>query len=139
MTALRQHFRPEFINRLDEIVLFRRLDRADLRKIVDIQLERVAERLKRRDVELVVSDPAREFLADVGWDPEFGARPLKRAVQKHLEDGLARQVLTGEFTPGDTIVIDRASDSELSFSHGPRREGNGQARAPTNGAANAAN
>jgi ATP-dependent Clp protease ATP-binding subunit ClpB len=122
MGALRKHFRPEFINRLDEIVLFKRLGRDDIRSIVDVQLERVKARLHRRDLELEVDPAARDFLADAGWDPEFGARPLKRAIQKHVEDGLARLLLSGEFAPGDTVIVKRVSDGELAFERGPRRE-----------------
>jgi ATP-dependent Clp protease ATP-binding subunit ClpB len=115
LEALRRHFRPEFINRLDEIVVFHRLDRAELRRIVDIQLGYLEERLEQRDLSLELSDPAKEFLAEVGWDPQFGARPLKRAVQRHLEDALAKRVLGGEFMPGDVIVVDRDSQG-LTFS-----------------------
>ncbi len=115
MAALRQHFRPEFINRLDEIVVFRRLGREQIRNIVDIQLRYLVERLAQRELSLDITDAAKDFLAEVGWDPQFGARPLKRAIQKHLEDGLARHVIAGEFMPGDTIVVDREPGGELRF------------------------
>src|SRR6478736_4247229 len=105
--ALRQYFRPEFINRLDEIVIYHRLGRDQIRSIVDIQLGSVAERLKRRDLGLDVSEAAKELLAELGWDPQYGARPLKRAIQKHLEDGLARRILAGDFAPGETIFVGR--------------------------------
>ena len=105
--ALRQYFRPEFINRLDEIVIYHRLGRDQIRSIVDIQLGAVAERLKRRELGLDVSEAAKELLAELGWDPQYGARPLKRAIQKHLEDGLARRLLNGEFMPGDTVFVGR--------------------------------
>ncbi len=107
MEALRHHFRPEFINRLDEIVVFHRLGREQLRSIVDIQVRYLAERLESRDLGIEFTDAAKDFLGEVGWDPQFGARPLKRAIQKHVEDGLARRVLGGEFVPGDTILVDR--------------------------------
>jgi ATP-dependent Clp protease ATP-binding subunit ClpB len=116
MTALRSVFRPEFINRLDEIVVYRRLGKDHLRKIVDIQLEQLRRRLSRRELNLEVGDDAKDFLAEVGWDPQFGARPLKRAIQRHLEDALARRVLEGEFLPGDTIVVSRGSSGELAVS-----------------------
>jgi ATP-dependent Clp protease ATP-binding subunit ClpB len=116
MDALRDHFRPEFINRLDEIVVYQRLGRENLRRIVDIQLGSLASRLKSRDLGLELTDAAKDFIAEVGWDPQFGARPLKRAIQKHLEDVLARRVLAGEFTPGETILVDR-KDHELTFEH----------------------
>ncbi|HMJ13114.1 MAG TPA: ATP-dependent chaperone ClpB [Polyangiaceae bacterium] len=115
MEALRQHFRPEFINRLDEIVVYRRLGRDQIRRIVDIQLEILRDRLAERDLTLEVSDSAKDFLAEVGWDPQFGARPLKRAIQKYIEDGLARRVLAGDFKPGDRVVIQRTPGGELTF------------------------
>jgi len=116
MEALRDHFRPEFINRLDEIVVYQRLARENLRRIVDIQLASLSARLKTRELGLELSDTAKDFIAEVGWDPQFGARPLKRAIQKHLEDVLARRVLAGEFAPGETILVDR-KDDELTFEH----------------------
>ncbi len=125
--ALRLHFRPEFLNRLDEVVVFRRLDRKELRRIVDIQLRHLVERLEERDLALEVTDAAKEFLAEVGWDPQFGARPLKRAIQRHLEDELARRVLGGEFMPGETIAVDRVPGGDLTFNGRPR-EAAGAAR-----------
>jgi len=112
---LRKAFRPEFLNRLDEIVFFRRLEKEELRKIVDIQLRRFAERLARRDLTVEVSDAAKDFVAEVGWDPQFGARPLKRAIQKNLEDPLAKRILGGEFPPGTRIFVDRGASGDLSF------------------------
>ncbi len=105
MAALRQHFRPEFLNRLDEIVVYRRLGRAQIRSIVDIQLGYLAERLRARDLELELDDAAKDYLAEHGWDPQFGARPLKRAIQRHLEDRLAERILSGDFQPGSTIQV----------------------------------
>ena len=107
MDEVRRQFRPEFLNRLDETVVFSRLDQSQIRKIVDIQLERFASRLTRRELSLEVSDAAKDFLAEVGWDPQYGARPLKRAIQKNLEDALAKRVLAGEFPPGTRIQVDR--------------------------------
>ncbi|MCA9597574.1 MAG: ATP-dependent chaperone ClpB [Myxococcales bacterium] len=115
MEALRQAFRPEFINRLDEIVVYRRLGREEIRNIVEIQLGHLRRRLAARELTLQVTTAAEDFLAEVGWDPQFGARPLKRAIQKHLEDGLARQVIAGELAPGDTVLVDRG-DAGLTFS-----------------------
>ncbi|HEY3497893.1 MAG TPA: ATP-dependent chaperone ClpB [Polyangiaceae bacterium] len=115
--ALRQQFRPEFINRLDEIVRFRRLGREQVRRIVDIQLGDLAKRLRKRDLSLDVSEAAKELLAELGWDPQFGARPLKRAIQKHLEDALARRLLAGEFLPGETVFVGR-DGGELTFVKG---------------------
>jgi ATP-dependent Clp protease ATP-binding subunit ClpB len=115
LDEVRRLFRPEFLNRLDEIVIFNRLESSQIRHIVDIQLERFAQRLQRRELSIEISDRAKEFLAEVGWDPQYGARPLKRAIQKNLEDALARKVLAGEFPPGTRIVVDRAATGELSF------------------------
>jgi len=112
--ALRVHFRPEFINRLDEIVLFGRLGREQIRSIVDIQLRQLAARLARRELGMEVSEAAKELLGELGWDPQYGARPLKRAIQRYLEDALARKLLAGEFLPGETIFVGR-SGSELTF------------------------
>jgi ATP-dependent Clp protease ATP-binding subunit ClpB len=117
--ALRAHFRPEFINRLDEIVVYSRLGRGQIRSIVDIQLTNLERRLARRELSLDIQNDAREFLAEVGWDPQFGARPLKRAIQKHLEDGLAQRVLSGEVAPGDVIVVKRGTNG-LEFEKSSR-------------------
>jgi ATP-dependent Clp protease ATP-binding subunit ClpB len=119
--ALRTHFRPEFLNRLDEVVVFKRLGRDQIRSIVDIQLADLAARLKRRELGLDVSEAAKELLGELGWDPQYGARPLKRAIQRHLEDALARRLLSGEFLPGETIFVGR-SGSELTFT---KSSGNG--------------
>jgi ATP-dependent Clp protease ATP-binding subunit ClpB len=112
--ALRQHFRPEFLNRLDDIVVFRRLAREQIRSIVEIQLSDLEKRLAKRDLKLEVSEAAKDLIAELGWDPQYGARPLKRALQKHLEDALARRLLSGEFLPGDTIFVGRTG-SDLTF------------------------
>ena len=115
MEEVRRTFRPELINRLDEIVIFHRLERDQLAKIVDIQLKHVEARLARRDLRLDVTDAARQQLAELGWDPQYGARPLKRAIQRYLEDPLAKRLLAGEFAPGDLIRVDRGSNDELKF------------------------
>jgi ATP-dependent Clp protease ATP-binding subunit ClpB len=132
MNAVKQQFRPEFVNRLDEIVVYHRLDRDELRRIVDIQLTSLRQRLSQRDLELEVSDGAKAFLSEVGWDPQFGARPLRRAIQRHVEDALARRVLSGEFLPGDTIVVERGSGGELSFTRRPAN-GAGAPKQASNG------
>jgi ATP-dependent Clp protease ATP-binding subunit ClpB len=115
MEEVRRVFRPEFLNRLDEIVIFNRLESSQIRHIVDIQLQRFASRLARRDLSIEVTDRAKDFLAEAGWDPQYGARPLKRAIQKNLEDALARKVLAGEFPTGTRIVADRGPGGELTF------------------------
>ena len=113
MDEVQRSFRPEFINRLDEIVVFHRLGREDLAKIVEIQLRGLVQRLARRDVTLELTPAARELLGELGWDPQYGARPLKRAIQKYVEDPLATQLLGGEFGPGDAVVVDRGPNSQL--------------------------
>jgi ATP-dependent Clp protease ATP-binding subunit ClpB len=115
MDEVRRVFRPEFINRLDEVVVFNRLTSAQIRYIVDVQLVRFASRLARRDLSIEVTDRAKDLLAEMGWDPQYGARPLKRAIQKQLEDPLAKKVLGGEFPSGTTIVVDRGQNGELTF------------------------
>jgi ATP-dependent Clp protease ATP-binding subunit ClpB len=112
--ALRQTFRPEFLNRIDDIVVYRRLSREQIRGVVDIQLERLVERLARRDLRLRISDDAKNWLVEVGYDAKFGARPLKRAIQRHLEDNIASGVLSGKFISGDEIEV-RAGSKGLEF------------------------
>ena len=114
LEEVRKAFRPEFVNRLDEIVVFDPLRREDLRHIVDIQLQRFQARLARRDLRIEVSDAAKDFLGEVGWDPQFGARPLKRAIVRYLEDEMAKRVLAGEFSAGTTILVDRTGEG-LTF------------------------
>ncbi|MGD0526984.1 MAG: ATP-dependent chaperone ClpB [Polyangiaceae bacterium] len=116
MDEVRKAFRPEFLNRLDEVVVFNRLDPSQIRHIVDIQLDRFAARLARRELSVDVSDRAKDYLAELGWDPQYGARPLKRAIQKNLEDALAKRVLAGEFPAGTKIIVDRGSGGDLTFS-----------------------
>ena len=106
MDALRCHFRPEFLNRVDETVLFQRLGRRELQRIVHLQLERVEARLRRKGLSLRISKESKDFLADAGYDPVYGARPLKRAIQKHLLDPLSFQVLDGVFAEGDTVEVE---------------------------------
>ncbi|MFP3867719.1 MAG: ATP-dependent chaperone ClpB [Desulfobacteraceae bacterium] len=114
MEALRFHFKPEFLNRVDDIIIFHRLDREHLRKIVDLQVARLAQRLQEHQINLVLTDSARDFLANEGFDPVYGARPLRRAIQKHIQDSLAKLVLQGEFGEGDTVQVD-ADERGLTF------------------------
>ena len=111
---LQKHFRPEFLNRIDEIVIFHPLGKEHLRRIVDIQLARVGDLMRARGYTLEVTPEAREYLAEVGYDPDFGARPLKRAIQKELQDPLALEVLSGRIKPGDLIRVERGPDG-LTF------------------------
>jgi ATP-dependent Clp protease ATP-binding subunit ClpB len=106
LEALRQHFRPEFLNRVDEIILFHKLTRDDLVQIVDIQLRRLKKLLADRKIEITLTPAAKEQLADEGYDPVYGARPLKRVIQKRIQDPLAMQILEGKFVEGDHVVVD---------------------------------
>jgi ATP-dependent Clp protease ATP-binding subunit ClpB len=115
MAVLRDHFKPEFLNRVDEIIVFRALTQEQLGSIVDIQLRRLEKRLAERKIALVVTDAARKLLAERGWDPDYGARPLKRAIQRLVQDPLAMQMLESKFVEGDTIEVD-AKGGELVFS-----------------------
>ncbi|MEK7415389.1 MAG: AAA family ATPase, partial [Planctomycetota bacterium] len=117
MEVVRSHFRPEFLNRLDEIILFHRLGQAHMAPIVDIQVGRVANLLKDRKIRLELTDGARQWLGRVGYDPVYGARPLKRAVQKYLQDPLAEALLRGEILDGSTVKIDDG-DGALVISAG---------------------
>ncbi len=114
MAVLRDQFRPEFLNRVDEVIVFRALTEDQLTAIVDIQLRRLERRLADRRVTLVVTDASRKLLAQRGWDPVYGARPLKRAIQRHLQDPLAMMLLEGRFSEGDSIEVD-AREGELTF------------------------
>ncbi len=114
MEVMRNSFRPEFLNRIDEIIIFHSLLKSQLRNIVKIQIKRLEERLLEQKIALILSESALDFLAEVGYDPVFGARPLKRAVQRYLETSIAKSILKGEFKGGDTISID-VEDERLVF------------------------
>ncbi len=111
---LREVFRPEFLNRIDEIVEFQPLTKDQLADIVELQLERLGARLAERGIELELTDEAKQVLAEAGWDPTYGARPLKRAIQRMVENPLALRLLEGDFAEGDAIRVD-ARDGELVF------------------------
>jgi ATP-dependent Clp protease ATP-binding subunit ClpB len=115
MQAVREQFRPEFLNRVDEIVIFESLRRDDIEKIIDLQLARLQKLLEERRLTLELAESAKRFLAERGYDPVYGARPLKRALQKYLQDPLALKVLNGAFVPGDTVVAEAGRD-ELKLS-----------------------
>ncbi|HKE80569.1 MAG TPA: type VI secretion system ATPase TssH, partial [Solirubrobacteraceae bacterium] len=106
------HFKPEFINRLDDIVEFHALDRAQIGKIVDLQVDQLVRRVRERGIEVDLTDRARELLGNLGYDPTYGARPLKRVIQKRLVDPLALAILEGDFREGDTVRVD-AGDGDL--------------------------
>jgi ATP-dependent Clp protease ATP-binding subunit ClpB len=116
LDELRGHFRPEFLNRVDEIIVFHALSEADLKQIVDIQLGRLRQRLAERKITLELTDRAKTHLVRVGYDPAYGARPLKRAIQKEVENVLGRQILEGKVRDGQTVVADYDPKSgQLTF------------------------
>ena len=114
MEVVSQHFRPEFINRVDDMVVFHALDKAQIRKIVEIQLENLRSRLADRDMQLELTEAALDKLTEAGFDPVYGARPLKRAIQQQVENPLAQLILAGRFVPGDKITVD-GKDIGLAF------------------------
>ena len=118
MEAMRNSFRPEFLNRLDELIIFHSLQKSELRHIVQLQVDRLKQRLTDRKISLKLSSSALGFLAEVGYDPVFGARPLKRAIQRELETQIAKAILRGDFSDGDTIFVD-VQNERLSFNRLP--------------------
>jgi ATP-dependent Clp protease ATP-binding subunit ClpB len=111
-------FKPEFLNRVDDTVIFHRLSRDDLGRIVDLQVDQLAGRLREKGIEIELTDDARTLLGNLGYDPTYGARPLKRVIQKQLIDKLALKLLEGEFAEGDVVSVD-ASEGELVFEKAP--------------------
>ena len=121
MAEVRAKFRPEFLNRLDDIILFHRLQRSEMTKIVDIQIERLQRLLADRKIKIVLDDAARSWLANRGYDPAYGARPLKRVIQRHVQDPLAEQILAGAIKDGDTVRVS-VRDGELTINGWPVKE-----------------
>jgi ATP-dependent Clp protease ATP-binding subunit ClpB len=117
-SSLLEYFKPEFINRLDDVVRFHALDREQLREIVDLQVARVIERVAERGVAVTLTDTALQLLANLGYDPSYGARPLRRVIQKQLTDRLALALLEGEIHSGEDVMVD-ARDGELVLEKGP--------------------
>jgi ATP-dependent Clp protease ATP-binding subunit ClpB len=115
MDALRSHFRPEFLNRVDDIILFHTLNRTEMRHIIRIQLKRVENLLREQKIFFEISQAACDHLVESGYDPVYGARPLKRAIQREVENPLATKLLENTFISGDTIIIDK-NENGLSFS-----------------------
>jgi len=113
--ALRQHYNPEFLNSVDDIIIFRALGKGEIEHIIDLQLGRLERLLADRKLTFELTPAAREVLATEGYDPAFGARPLKRAIQRLLQNPLALAVLEGRFNEGDHIVVDRDPKGELTF------------------------
>ena len=120
MEALRAEFKPEFLNRVDDVVVFRPLSREDLSHIVEIQLARLRKLLAEKQITLELGEKGREAVADAGYDPVYGARPLKRAIQRMIQDPLSTRLLQGDFVPGDHVVVDEGKDGGLEFRKGTR-------------------
>jgi ATP-dependent Clp protease ATP-binding subunit ClpB len=114
MDALRNTFRPEFLNRIDDTIIFNSLGREEIKRIVDIQLNLLRKRLSEAKITLELTDRALEFLADTGFDPVYGARPLKRAIQRHVQDTLSMKILDGSITEGDKVLMD-VKDGKVVF------------------------
>jgi ATP-dependent Clp protease ATP-binding subunit ClpB len=115
LTLLKKSVRPEFINRVDEIIMFRPLTQADIRKIVDIQVDQIERRLQDAGVRIEISSPARARLAKLGFDPQFGARPLKRVIQREILNELSKQILAGKVQKDSVIFIDIINETDFSF------------------------
>ena len=112
MGELKKVFRPEFLNRIDDVIVFHKLQKDEIKKIVDLLLLRIRESLAERELQLELTDDAKDLLVEKGWDPAMGARPLRRAIQRYIEDPLADFVLKAELTPGGTVMVDLAPEGE---------------------------
>ncbi len=121
-------FKPEFLNRLDEIIVFHSLGRAELLRIVDLEVDKVLARIKAKEVHIDLKQNAKEFLIDKGYDPQYGARPMRRAVERFLEDPLAEELLRGNVKPGDRVEV-IAAEGKLSFQV-PESQAQSSAAAP---------
>jgi len=117
--ALHRHFRPEFLNRIDDIIVFHRLGIKELKKVVDIQVATLAERLKAKGIELKLTEKAKDLLGRQGYDPVYGARPLKRVIQKLLQDPIALRMLQGELKEGETVSIEAQGNDLVIVSASP--------------------
>jgi ATP-dependent Clp protease ATP-binding subunit ClpA len=115
MTNLRQAFRPEFLNRIDDIIVFNSLSKEHLGKIIDVQLKRLVKQLSGRGVKIEISGPAKDVLLKDGYDPNYGARPMRRAIQRLIQDPLSLKLLAGDFLTGDTVLVDADAEGKLTF------------------------
>ena len=118
MNVVNRHFRPEFINRIDEVVVFHPLAQEQVRSIADIQIQLLEQRLKERDLKLELGEGVLDKIAGLGFDPVYGARPLKRAIQTWIENPLAQRVLAGDYSPGDTVVVEMQGE-DIGFGRKP--------------------
>jgi ATP-dependent Clp protease ATP-binding subunit ClpB len=116
---LHRHFRPEFLNRIDDVIVFHALDLGQIKRIIEIQLKQLAKRISERGLTIEISDAAKDYIAKEGYDPAFGARPLKRALQKLIIDPLAMALLEGKFKPGDTVFVNMTPGGKLELSLEP--------------------
>jgi ATP-dependent Clp protease ATP-binding subunit ClpC len=112
MGELKKVFRPEFLNRIDEVIVFHKLQKDEIKQIVDLLLRRIRQSLAERDLQLELSEGAEDFLVEKGWDPSMGARPLRRAIQRYIEDPLADFVLRAELIPGATVLVEPAAEGD---------------------------
>jgi ATP-dependent Clp protease ATP-binding subunit ClpC len=112
LKEIERYFRPEFINRLDDVIVFRQLNEEDLTHIIEFELKKVRQRLKERDIDLELDDSAKAFLKEKGWNPDFGARPLRRAIEQYVEDALSEAILRGEFEGKRKVRIFHAPGSD---------------------------
>ena len=127
---LKKHFRPEFLNRIDDIIVFHQLTREEIIEMVDLMVNRVGKQLKAKDMEMELSDNAKALLAKRGFDPVLGARPLRRTIQREIEDALSEKILFDEIRPGQLVTVDvenwdgegTGEDAKFTFSGGPKRE-----------------
>ena len=112
MGELKKVFRPEFLNRIDDVIVFHKLQKDEIKQIVDLLLRRIRESMADRGLQLELTDEAKDLLVDKGWDPAMGARPLRRAIQRYIEDPLADFVLRSELTPGATVMVEKAPEED---------------------------
>jgi ATP-dependent Clp protease ATP-binding subunit ClpC len=112
MGELKKVFRPEFLNRIDEVIVFHKLQKEEIKEIVDLLLRRIRTSMAERELSLNLSEDAKDLLVDKGWDPAMGARPLRRAIQRYIEDPLADEVLKSSMAPGSSIDVDKAKDGD---------------------------
>ncbi len=112
MGELKKVFRPEFLNRIDDVIVFHKLQKEEIKQIVELLLLRIRESMAERELQLELTDPAKDMLVEKGWDPSMGARPLRRAIQRYIEDPLADFVLREQLMPGATVVVDPAPEGE---------------------------
>jgi len=123
MSAMKDKFKPEFLNRLDDFIIFKSLTKNEMRSIVELELQKVAKRLSDRKLTISISSSAVDFISDIGYDPVYGARPLKRAIQREIENKIAKGILRGDFRNGDKIIIDAGQENEeniLTFERATR-------------------